>query len=66
MAINGRGRNFQNFGKLGSANKLKWTEKIENLVIDPPLQLEGGEYSLALVVRVKLVKQAGMWSANLA
>ena len=35
----GRVGNFQNF----SANKLKWMERIEKLVIDP-LQLETGEY----------------------
>ena len=29
------GGNFQNFSKLEGANKMKWTEKIENLVIDP-------------------------------
>ena len=41
----GRGGNFQNLGKFGGggANELKWPEKIENFVIDPPLQLETGE-----------------------
>ena len=43
----GGGGNFRNFGKLGGgANKLKWTEKIENLVIDPPLQLERGDVNV--------------------
>ena len=43
VTIIGRVGNFQNFSKLGGANKLKWVEKIENSVIDPPLQLETGE-----------------------
>ena len=33
--------NFQNFTKLGGANKLKWEEKIENSVMDPPT-IRGG------------------------
>ena len=40
----GGGENFQNFGKYGGANKLKWTEKIENSVIDP-LQLAREDYA---------------------
>ena len=36
--------NFQNISKWGVANKLKWTEKIENSVIDP-LQLARGGYA---------------------
>ena len=38
----GGGGSFQNFSKLGGANKLKWTEKIENLVIDPPPTIREG------------------------
>ena len=37
----GGGGNFQNFNKLGGANKLKWAEKIENSVIDPPYNQRG-------------------------
>ena len=33
---------FQNFSKLGDANKLRWVEKIENSVIDlPPIISDG-------------------------
>ena len=33
----GGGGNFHNFSKLGGgASKLKWAEKIENSVMDPP------------------------------
>ena len=33
--------NLQSFSKLGGANKLKWVEKIENSVIDPPTSRDG-------------------------
>ena len=32
---------FQNFIELGDGNKLKWAEKIENSIIDPPTIREG-------------------------
>ena len=37
----GGGGNFRNFSKFGVANKLKWTEKIENSVIHPPTIRQG-------------------------
>ena len=43
--------NFQNFIKLGGgANKLKWAEKIENSVIDPPPTIREGRVLLLLVM----------------
>ena len=39
VTINERGRNLQNFTKLGNADKMEWMEKDENTMIEPPPQL---------------------------
>ena len=52
--------NFQNFIKLGGANKLKWAEKNQKIGNWPPLQLERGEYihynkcTMTLIFQMKL------------